>query len=79
MFSAYGYVGDLGGASEDWHEMVECRVVLTCITTGYMVEALVVNDGPEAGYALFREILGDEQMRPLIHTVIYNLVLKGFA
>ena len=54
-------------------------VVLTCITTGYMVEALVVNDWPEAGCALFREILGYEQMRPLIHTVIYNLVLKGFA
>ena len=79
MFRVCGCVGDLDGVSEDWHEMVKCRVVLTCITTGYMAEALVVNDGPEAGYALFREILGDEQMRPLIHRVIYIFALKGFA
>ena len=79
LFRVYGCAGDLDGVSEDWHEMGKCCVDLAGIMTGCMAEALVVNDGPEAGCDLLREIRGDEQMRPLIHRVIYNFVLKGFA
>merc|ERR1719382_106507 len=44
-----------------------------------MVEALVNNDGPEAGHQLIREMLRDEELRPLINAVIYNSVLKGLV
>jgi pentatricopeptide repeat protein len=44
-----------------------------------MVEALVTNDGPDAGYSLISEVQEDEKMRPLLNSVIYCSVLKGFS
>jgi pentatricopeptide repeat protein len=44
-----------------------------------MVEALVANDSPEAGWKLIHELLADPQTLPLVNTVIYCSVLKGFS
>jgi len=79
IIRARGYVGDLRGVRSTWDEMRSRGIRPTSITTGCMVEALVNNDGPEAGHRLIREMLGDEELRPLINSVIYNSVLKGLA
>merc|ERR1719433_2552099 len=44
-----------------------------------MVEALVSNGDPDAGYALIRDVMGDPSTRPLVNSVIYCSVLKGFS
>jgi pentatricopeptide repeat protein len=79
IIRAHGYVGDLAGVWNTWHEMRARGIRPTSITTGCMVEALVTNDGPEAGYDLIRDMLQEKESRPLINSVIYNSVLKGFA
>jgi len=79
IIRARGYVGDLDGVRSTWAEMRSQGITPTSVTTGCMVEALVSNDGPEAGHRLIREMLGEEELRPLINSVIYNSVLKGFV
>ncbi|CAK0823467.1 unnamed protein product, partial [Prorocentrum cordatum] len=79
VIRAYGFVGDLQGVWDTWNDMRARGILPTSITMGCMVEALVVNDGPDAGYALIRKALADAQMRPLVNVIIYNSVLKGFA
>jgi pentatricopeptide repeat protein len=44
-----------------------------------MVEAVVSNGDPEAGYELIQDMMADEQCRPLVNAVIYCSVLKGFS
>merc|ERR1719277_1151459 len=67
IIRARGYVGDLDGVRSAWAEMRSRGVRPTSTTTGCMVEALVNNDGPEAGHQLIREMLRDEELRPLIN------------
>eukprot|EP00927_Polykrikos_kofoidii_P020416 TRINITY_DN19686_c0_g2_i1.p1 TRINITY_DN19686_c0_g2~~TRINITY_DN19686_c0_g2_i1.p1 ORF type:complete len:379 (-),score=50.89 TRINITY_DN19686_c0_g2_i1:20-997(-) len=44
-----------------------------------MAEGLVANDLPDKGYEFLRELRQDEAMRPLLTSVTYCSILKGFA
>jgi len=79
IIRAYGCVKDLKGVWDTWREMRTRHVAPTSITLGCMVEAIVINDGPDAGYEFIGEVLADEQTRPLVNAVIYCSVLKGFS
>merc|ERR1719245_488905 len=71
IIRAYSYVKDLNGVWETWREMRAQYILPTSITLGCMVEALVINDGPEAGYDMIREMLANAQTRLLVNAVIY--------
>jgi len=79
IIRAYGCVKDLKGVWDTWREMRTRHVAPTSITLGCMVEAIVINDGPYAGYEFIGEVLAEEQTRPLVNAVIYCSVLKGFS
>jgi pentatricopeptide repeat protein len=79
MIRAYGYVNDIAGAWETWREMRRRHIAPTAVTLGCMVEAVVSNGDPEAGYELIQEVRADEQCRSLVNAVIYCSVLKGFS
>jgi len=79
IIRAFGFIQDMAGAWGMWREMRANHVVPTAITIGCMVEALVSNGDPEAGYSLIREVLGGGQTRHLVNAVIYCSVLKGFC
>jgi len=79
ILRAYGFLGDLRGAWTTWREMRAQRTVLTSVTIGCMVEALVTNGDAEAGYDLIHEMLADPEGKPLVNAVIYCSVLKGFS
>lgn len=79
LIRAYGYIGDLQGLRDAWREMKMRDIVPTSITIGCMVEATVSNDSPEAGWELIHELQATAQTRPLVNTVIYCSVLKGFS
>jgi len=79
IIRGHGFLGDLAGVWSTWSEMRSRNVVPTSTTIGCMVEALVTNDGPEAGYELIRELLDDPKLAPLVNAIIYCSVLKGFC
>jgi len=79
IIRAYGFVGDLEGVWATWNDMRRRHVLPTSITLGCMVEALVGNDGPEAGYRMVEEMQRSASTRPLVNAVIYCSVIKGFA
>jgi pentatricopeptide repeat protein len=79
IIRAYGFVGDVAGAWETWREMRTRHIVPTAVTLGCMVEAVVTNGGPEAGYDFIQECHKDEHCKPLVNAVIYCSVLKGFS
>jgi pentatricopeptide repeat protein len=79
IIRAYGYVRDMASVWQTWREMRSHHIVPTSITLGCMVEALVTNDGPDAGQSLIKEVLEDEHMRPMLNAVIYCSVLKGYC
>merc|ERR1740121_2938978 len=55
------------------------HITPTSITLGCMVEALISNGDPEAGYELICNLHADEQCSSLVNAVIYCSVLKGFS
>mmetsp|Transcript_77027 Transcript_77027/g.237831 ORF Transcript_77027/g.237831 Transcript_77027/m.237831 type:complete len:1025 (+) Transcript_77027:111-3185(+) len=79
LIRSYGVLKDLRGAWEMWGQMRKRKIALTSITIGCMVEALVTNGDPEAGFQLIHELTQDAETRPLINAVIYCSVLKGFT
>merc|ERR1719291_530937 len=79
IIRAYGFVEDLEGVWATWNEMRRRHVLPTSITLGCMVEALVGNDGPDAGYRMIEEMLRNPSTRMLVNAVIYCSVIKGFA
>jgi pentatricopeptide repeat protein len=79
IIRAYGFVKDINGVWDTWNEMRYRKILPTSITLGCMVEALCTNDGPDAGYKLIQEVLSEEEMKPLLNSVIYSSVLKGFS
>jgi len=79
IIRAYGFVNDVAGAWETWREMRKRHIVPTAVTLGCMVEAVVSNGDPEAGYELIQDMLSDTQCRPLVNAVIYCSVLKGLS
>jgi pentatricopeptide repeat protein len=79
IIRAYGFVNDIDGAWDTWREMRTRHIVPTSVTLGCMVEAVVSNGDPEAGYALIQEMLNDEQCCSIVNAVIYCSVVKGFS
>jgi pentatricopeptide repeat protein len=79
IIRAYGFVQDLEGVWATWREMRKRHILPTSITLGCMVEALVGNDGPDAGYEMICEMLGHSSTRPLVNAVIYCSLLKGLV
>jgi len=79
IIRAYGFVNDVAGAWETWRDMRQRRIVPTAVTLGCMVEAVVSNGDPEAGYQLIQDMLNDAECQPLVNAVIYCSVLKGFS
>jgi pentatricopeptide repeat protein len=79
IIRAYGFVQDIDGAWETWREMRTRHIVPTSVTLGCMVEAVVSNGDPEAGYELIQERLNDEQCCSVVNAVIYCSVVKGFS
>jgi pentatricopeptide repeat protein len=79
IIRAYGFIGDIEGVWDTWREMRARRVLPTSITLGCMVEAVVGNAGPEAGYKMIQEAASDDETRPLLNAIIYCSVMKGFS
>mmetsp|Transcript_62160 Transcript_62160/g.111956 ORF Transcript_62160/g.111956 Transcript_62160/m.111956 type:complete len:969 (+) Transcript_62160:3-2909(+) len=79
LFRAFGYVNDLEGVWACWRDMKARHILPTSITLGCMVEALVMNEEIEAGYELIREVKDNPETKPLVNSVMYGSVLKGFC
>lgn len=79
LIRGHGFIHDVPGVWATWREMRSRHVVPTSITLGCMVEALVMNDDPDAGYDLIQDMLSDRQCRTTVNAVIYCSVLKGLA
>merc|ERR1711957_1038092 len=59
--------------------MMKRRVQPTPITVGCMVEALVMNQCCDQAWQLVQKLSSDENFKPLLNTVIYSTILKGFT
>jgi len=79
VIRAFGFMQDIQGVWATWNEMRSKDILPTSTTLGCMVEALVMNDGPEAGHKLISEVLRDPNLKPLVNAIIYCSVLKGFC
>lgn len=79
IIRAFGFVKDIAGAWETWREMRARSIVPTAVTLGCMVEAVTSNGDTEAAYELIQDMLRDEDCKPLVNSVIYGSVLKGFS
>merc|ERR1719409_1252993 len=79
MMKAHGKARDVKRVKELWAEMARHGVQPTAITLGCMVEGLVSNWCTEDAWRLVQQTRSDESTRPLVNTVIYSTVLKGFA
>ncbi|CAK0862347.1 unnamed protein product [Prorocentrum cordatum] len=77
LIRAHGFIQDLEGVWSTWNEMRSAGILPTSITLGCMVEAVVSNDGPDAGLGLILDMRADGATRPLLNAVIYCSVLKG--
>jgi len=79
LIRGHGFIHDVPGVWATWREMRGRHIVPTSITLGCMVEALVTNGDPDAGYELIRDMQADQQCHSTVNAVIYCSVLKGFA
>jgi pentatricopeptide repeat protein len=79
LIKAHGRAHDVKSAWETWNAMMKNNVRPTSITTGCMIEALVMNGSVDDAWALVQEMVADDRQCESINTVIYSTVLKGFA
>lgn len=79
MIKSYGQARDVARVWELWGEMADDGVKPTCVTLGCMVEALVANRRTREAWQLVQGLWRDEGTQPLLNTVIYSTILKGFA
>mmetsp|Transcript_148626 Transcript_148626/g.276890 ORF Transcript_148626/g.276890 Transcript_148626/m.276890 type:complete len:856 (+) Transcript_148626:102-2669(+) len=79
MIKAYGQARDVVQVWNLWGEMANDGVKPTAVTLGCMVEALVANKRTREAWQLVQALWLDEITRPLVNTVIYSTILKGFA
>jgi len=79
MIKAYGHARDLKRVWHLWDQMMFHSVQPTSVTLGCMVEALVANGRAGEAWQLARKMWNDDSSRPLVNTVIYSSILKGFA
>lgn len=79
IIRAYGFTHDLEMVWETWREMLARQVTPAAVTLGCMAEALATNGETDAAYNLISDMLKREVWRPLVNSVIYCSVLKGFS
>merc|ERR1719487_1289752 len=79
MIKAYGHARDIKRVWHLWQQMLSHHVQPTSVTLGCMVEALVANGRAGEAWELAQKMWKDEATRPLVNTVIYSSILKGFA
>jgi len=79
IIRAYGVLQDLRGVWDTWREMRTRHMIPTSIAIGCMTEALASNGDPESAHDLIKELLAEPDTRPLVNSVIYCSVLKGFS
>lgn len=79
MIKAYGHARDVKRVWELWAQMLASGVQPTAVTLGCMVEALVANSCTCDAWQLAQKMWEDDSTRPLVNTVIYSSILKGFA
>jgi pentatricopeptide repeat protein len=79
MIKAFGSAYDVKNVWSLWEEMIGHGVQPTSITLGCMIEALVANWCTADAWKLVQDMLGEEDTRPLVNTVIYSTIIKGFA
>lgn len=79
MIKAYGQARDVVQVWKLWGEMTNDGVKPTAVTLGCMVEALVANKRAREAWQLAQALRVDYATRPLVNTVIYSTILKGFA
>lgn len=79
MIKAYGQMWDVMRVWELWEEMIANNVEPTAVTLGCMVEALVSNLCTADAWKLAQQLLKEEKTKPLVNTVIYSTIIKGFA
>lgn len=77
MIKAFGQVGDIDRMWELWAEIPAREV--TSVTLGCMVEALVNSGYNEDAWQLVHKLWEDEVTRPLVNTITYSTLMKGFA
>jgi pentatricopeptide repeat protein len=79
MIKAYGHARDVKRVWELWGQMLSHNVQPTAVTLGCMTEALVANGCTSDAWQLAQKMWNDKDTRPLVNTVIYSSILKGFA
>mmetsp|Transcript_116686 Transcript_116686/g.232635 ORF Transcript_116686/g.232635 Transcript_116686/m.232635 type:complete len:1034 (-) Transcript_116686:63-3164(-) len=79
IIRAYGVLQDRNRVWDTWHEMRTRHMTPTSIAIGCMTEALASNGDPESAHELLKEMLAESDTRPLVNSVIYCSVLKGFS
>mmetsp|Transcript_23221 Transcript_23221/g.37138 ORF Transcript_23221/g.37138 Transcript_23221/m.37138 type:complete len:919 (-) Transcript_23221:95-2851(-) len=79
MIKAYGHARDVKRVWDLWSQMLASGVQPTAVTLGCMVEALVANSCTSDAWKLTQKMWEDDGTRPLVNTVIYSSILKGFA
>lgn len=79
MIKAFGHARDVNRVWQIWEQMTAHKVLPTSVTLGCMVEALVANGCTNDAWKLTQKMWNEEDTRPLVNTVIYSSILKGFA
>jgi len=79
MIKAFGQARDIDKVWSLWKQMNGCKVVPTSVTLGCMVEALVANGYTSDAWQLVCKLQAEQSTRPLVNTIIYSSILKGFA
>jgi len=79
IIKAFGQARDVDQVWLTWKEMRRCEVQPSAITLGCMVEALVACGSADGAWQLIQDVWEDEAQRPLLNTVTYTTILKGFA
>jgi len=79
MIKAYGIAHDLKRVWSLWEQMIAHGVQPSPVTLGCMVEALVANGRADEAWQLTQNMWSSATTRPLVNTVIYASILKGFS
>jgi len=79
MIKAYGHARDTKRVWVLWEQMLAHGAVPTSVTLGCMVEALVANGCAFDAWQLTQKMWSVKESKPLVNTVIYSSILKGFA
>merc|ERR1719409_2314223 len=79
MIKAYGHARDVKRVWHLWDQMLFHQVQPTSVTLGCMVEALVANCRTGEAWQLVQKMWSAESTRPVVNTVIYSSILKGFS